>query len=304
MNDNDELARLRRALAEEQRRRKEEQRRREEEQLRREEAENRRKEEQRRREEAESRAKKSQPLRLEPYLKACHTLSLAIEVVTDPTMTTQGGATDPVGRVYPRRIIPWDDFPERQGKIWNQLFDPSFTSEHIFPSEHQMEYVRSIISPISSEHGLRYYERETVENAVQKLVSAVYKNPRLRRRFSLRGTVTFESHTNLGPIDSEPFQLTSLSGDSAGDIVSVRPPRRAVKIKGKGNRADQFCIYSTSDSARVPAMAIEYKAPHKLTQDEIVTGLASEIQPDRDVINKDDKGFAFAAKWLTAAIVT
>ncbi|KAK3899972.1 hypothetical protein C8A05DRAFT_46078 [Staphylotrichum tortipilum] len=51
-------------------------------------------------------------------------------------------------------------------------------------------------------------------------------------------------------------------------------------------------------------MAIEYKAPHKLSQDEIVTGLASEIQPDRDVINKDGDGFAFAAKRLAAAVVT
>ena len=41
---------------------------------------------------------------------------------------------------------------------------------------------------------------------------------------------------------------------------------------------------SQADGANIPAMTIEYKAPHKLSQDEIVTGLASEIQPERDVI--------------------
>jgi hypothetical protein len=51
-------------------------------------------------------------------------------------------------------------------------------------------------------------------------------------------------------------------------------------------------------------MAIEYKAPYKLSQDEIVTGLSSEIQPERDVVNKDGDGFAFAAKALAAAVVT
>jgi hypothetical protein len=29
----------------------------------------------------------------------------------------------------------------------------------------------------------------------------------------------------------------------------------------------------------------------KLSRDEIVTGLASEVQPERDVINKDGEGF-------------
>ena len=54
----------------------------------------------------------------------------------------------------------------------------------------------------------------------------------------------------------------------------------------------------------LPATAIEYKAPHKLSQDELVTGLVSEIQPKRDVINKDGGDFAFAAKALTTAVVT
>jgi hypothetical protein len=50
-----------------------------------------REEEQRRREEAEERAGASQPLTLHQYLETCHSLSLAIEVVTDSSLTTQGG---------------------------------------------------------------------------------------------------------------------------------------------------------------------------------------------------------------------
>ena len=51
-------------------------------------------------------------------------------------------------------------------------------------------------------------------------------------------------------------------------------------------------------------MAIEYKAPQKLNQEEVVTGLASEICPDRDVINKEGDGFDFSSKVLATAIVT
>ena len=172
--------------------------------------------------------------------------------------------------------------------------------------------MRSLISPISSEHGLRYFERDVVENAVQKLVSSVYENALLRDRLGLRGVVTFESHTNLGTTDdnlSEHLEYISLTEASAGGAAptptaAARNPRRPTKGKGKGNRADNFCIYRTSNGANIPTTAIEYKAPHKLSQDEVVTGLESEIQPERDVINKDGEGFAFAAKVLAAAVVT
>lgn len=37
----------------------------------------------------------------------------------------------------------------------------------------------------------------------------------------------------------------------------------------------------------VPGLAVEYKPPHELSVDEIITGVEKEIQPDRDVINQD-----------------
>jgi tRNA A-37 threonylcarbamoyl transferase component Bud32 len=124
----------------------------------------------------------------------------------------------------------------------------------------------------------------------------------------LLGIVTFESHTNLGTTDvSESIEHMSIGRDDAGATAS-NPRSLGTKVRrrarGKGNQADQFCIYRISDGRNVPAVAIEYKAPHKLSRDEIVTGLASEIQPERDVINKDGEGFAFASRSLAAAVVT
>ena len=63
-------------------------------------------------------------------------------------------------------------------------------------------------------------------------------------------------------------------------------------------------MYRASDSQKVPALAIEYKAPHKLSVDEVVTGLKSEIWPERDVINRDCRGFAFIARALATAVIT
>ncbi|KAI3547767.1 hypothetical protein CABS03_15204 [Colletotrichum abscissum] len=270
-----------------------------------------RNEEQRRREQAEELAKAAQPQTLPYYLASCHSLSLAIEVVTDRTLTTQGDTTNPTGRIFPRRIVPWDDFATRQQEIWDQLSNSgTFASRPMFPSPHQLDYVMSLISPISSETGLRNFQRDTVENAVQKLVDEAYSDTQLRSDIGLQGTVTFESHTNLGQTDealSEPMEQLSIERDDidAAAIPSRLPSRKPRRrARGKGNRADQFCIYRTSDGRNSPALAIEYKAPHKLRRDEVVTGLESEIRPERDVITKDGEGFGFASRSLVAAVVT
>lgn len=302
----DEIARLRALLEEEQRRREEAEKIAEEEQ-------SLRKEEQRRREEAEKLAEESRPQALRQYLEACHSLSLAIQVVTDRSLTTQGDTTNPTGRIFPRRIIPWDNFPTRQENIWDRLLiDQPFCSDAIFPSSHQLDYVASLISPITSETGLRHFERDTVENAVQKLVDEAYNDEQLRVRLGIQGSVTFESHTNLGDtVDavSESIEHMTIAENSGTDATTPAPKRPRPKAhrkagKGKSGPADQFCIYRRSDGRNVPALAIEYKAPHKLTRDEVVTGLREEIRPEHDVIDKDGKGFAFASRYLTAAVIT
>jgi hypothetical protein len=57
--------------------------------------------EQRRRVEAEASARPSQLNTIHECLRACYELSLAIEVVTDPSLITQGDRTKPAGRLFP-----------------------------------------------------------------------------------------------------------------------------------------------------------------------------------------------------------
>ncbi|KAI1765262.1 hypothetical protein GGR53DRAFT_465612 [Hypoxylon sp. FL1150] len=292
----DEIENLRRLLQEEQHRRQQ--------------AEGDAAEQRRRREVAEELAKGSLPQTLPQYLDSCHSLSLQIRVVTDPSSTTQGDTTNPVGRIFPRRIIPWEEFAAGQEEAWEKLSVGSpFSSQAAFPSSHQLDYVASVMHPISSETDLRHFELVTVEHAVKKLVDEAYNDLLVRARLGIRGSVTFESHTNLGndAVDavSTSVEHMSIGGNRAAGAATldiVRAFRRAVG--GNGGSADQFCIYRTSDGPNVPALAIEYKAPHKLTRDEVVTGLSSEIQPERDVINRDGEDFAFASRSLVAAVIT
>ncbi|KAG9228961.1 hypothetical protein BJ875DRAFT_489361 [Amylocarpus encephaloides] len=332
----EELAELRRQLANEQRRstqaeaqaaeeqtrREEEQRRREEEQRRREEEQRRREEEQRRREAAEADAEQSRPTNLVDYLKSCHVFSLALEVVTDKTLTTQGDTTKPAGRPFPQRIVPWGDFSIQQEAVWEKLsVSAPFTSQRVYPSAHQLDYVQKYLDPVSSELGLRHYARDTVENPVRTLIQGIHRNDQLREQLRLGGTLMFESHTNLGKT-SEPLIEEEVGQMSISESNTSQSERRRTKSKGnevgkKGKRdmagggsrgitgsADQFCIYELADGQRVPVVLIEYKAPHKLPLAEIVVGLRGVIRPAEEVINKEGDDLEFLSKSLVAAVVT
>ncbi|KAI1158977.1 hypothetical protein F5B18DRAFT_656105 [Nemania serpens] len=180
------------------------------------------------------------------------------------------------------------DVPKEAKNIWALLDGQPFCVAAIFPSAHQLDYVATLISPIASETGLRHFARDTIENAVQKQIDAAYNDEQLRADLGIQGSATFENHTNLGgSVDSitKSIEHINIAQGGTGATTPPSPPAET---------ASNQC-----QSRNVPALAIEYKAPHKLTRDEVVTGLR-EIQPERDVINKDNK--SFASRWLVAAV--
>lgn len=83
-----------------------------------------------------------------------------LDTRTNATLTTQGDATDPVNRLYPKRIVPWLDFPQLQEQIWRK-FGRTFTAPPLFPSDTQIDYIvtkvqnRPIYWAIASQHTRR-----------------------------------------------------------------------------------------------------------------------------------------------------
>ncbi|KFY03461.1 hypothetical protein V490_00180, partial [Pseudogymnoascus sp. VKM F-3557] len=318
----------------------EEQRLREEEQRKSKQAEARAEEEQRRREAAEA---GSQLKNLIEYLETCHSFSLALKVITDKSLSTRGDTTVPAGRPYPQRIVPWGDFPAQQEKIWEKLsispdfnsqrvfpsahqldyvrkyLDPIASSQRVFPSAHQLDYVRKYLDPIGSEITLRHYARETVENPVRTLIEEIHKHEQLREQLQLRGVMMFESHTNLAqPIEqsmenemehmsiSEPntSRTGRNSGKGKGKQVGGQHNTRGASWRKRVGSADQFCITEQSDGQMVPVVSIEYKAPHKFPLAQIIAGLNGEIRPGDEIINKEGDDFDFLSKSLVAAVIT
>ncbi|RYP93278.1 hypothetical protein DL770_000567 [Monosporascus sp. CRB-9-2] len=99
-----------------------------------------------------------------------------------------GTTTDPVGHVYQRRIILWNNV----AACWEEILDhvslaADFRSGPNLPSSHQLNYGASFISPISSEIELRVFGCDTVENAAQGLMNKAYDDNPLRAHPGLHG---------------------------------------------------------------------------------------------------------------------
>ncbi|KAJ5142475.1 uncharacterized protein N7515_001262 [Penicillium bovifimosum] len=263
-----------------------------------------------------------QPNTLLHLLDRCHhSLSQAIQVEADATLTTQGDATDPVNRLYPKHIVPWLDFPQLQEQVWEK-FDrtAAFTSRPLFPSDAQIDYVVTNIQnkPIYSEASLRNFEQETVDNFVEKVIKALRDDEPLRQEFGIQGRVTFYDRAN----PSETSLENSLEQMNLQDARTPQRPANSRRGRGGGRgretaqrqkrdgtarrrnrRADQFCVHLVANERQIPVYTVEFKAPHKVTAPELVAGL-HQIDLVRDVIDQEGDTFEFYATRLVAAVVT
>ncbi|GAA81977.1 metalloprotease m41 ftsh [Aspergillus luchuensis IFO 4308] len=264
---------------------------------------------------AEQRASQAEQ-RVEPstllgLLEGCHELSLAIRVEVDATLTTQGDPTNPVNRLRPKRLVPWEGFPASQEAIW-EAFDnegPGFSTHRAFATKDQLDLIRHGILPIRSELHLQYFQRDTVDRFVNSILKEIHKNDRLRRRFKLHGHLSFEDNNNAAdmtsPLETSMQQLRI--ADSVQHVPSTRgrarSAQRPIHRRRRNRRADQFCVHVISDDQRVPVYAVEHKAPHKLSLAEILAGL-HEMDLEKDVINTDGDSFEYHATRLVAAVIT
>ena len=121
------------------------------------------------------------------------------------------------------------------------------------------------------------------------------KDDQLQEDLGIHGRIRFENQARF-----RNAEVDELSGHVDKLRVSGEDPGRR-----RNTRADQFCVLrGFDDTSARPVLPIEYKAPHKLTIEEISTGLQGDICPETDVIGRDEGSFAFRCKNLLAAVVT
>lgn len=130
----------------------------------------------------------------------------------------------------------------------------------MYPSATNLDYLQTMIEPIGSEDELRFLERLLVEDMVKKIFEEMDKDEQLDVNLHARGRISFENQARF----REAEVTAAMEGMSVSGTVTSQP---------RNTRADQFCVLRSKDGIARPVVAIEYKAPHKLTIKEICTGL-------------------------------
>lgn len=178
---------------------------------------------------------------------------------------------------------------------------------------------------VRPELDLSYFQRQTVETPVASVVRQLHANPQLRQIFSLHGDVTFENHANtltdeqsieedmdsLSLNHTEPRRSSRLAAklgpvglsSAASAAQPTRRDRNAPRPRRSRPRADQFCVYNKGPERKVPALIIEYKAPHKLSLAHIKAGL-QDMDLDEVVRVQKEESPEVLCRRVVAAVIT
>lgn len=254
-------------------------------------------------------------LTLLDYLHETHeNLQKSITVCTIKKETTQGDITDPTGKLCPRKIEQWADFPLVQKRLWDRLGDANstFSSEELFDSRDFLGRLRAMIKghQISSEDDTAFVASLSLETPVANILEKMHQDSDIARAFKLDGEkLTFENHGNAVSEDQEiTRRIEQLEVQTPGphkdDINAKSFGRQADQSSKRAYmHADQICLYR-KDGINELTLIVEYKAPHKLTLDTIHNGLRP-MDPFDEVANRvDAAGLKAKAQFQVAAAIT
>ena len=260
---------------------------------------------------------KTQSATLEELLEHCHhKLFCHFQVETDKSLTTQGDVTNPTGKICPKRLRAWSQFPKLQQEAFDRYYallhpkDTFDNAKRIFIDTHSISQTGNVHlknKKISSEDDLLLFESFAVADMVRHIVSQISEYEELRSALNLDvgASVTFANHANALNAGDVELQVQR--------PPTTPPPMMTASYDhgGKLTKSDNYCIYQAQGQHRKLAYAVEMKAPHKVTKEILRTGL-HDMELSKDVINRttipgaNDQAslFKYHAERITAAVLT
>ncbi|KAG5950571.1 hypothetical protein E4U57_007558 [Claviceps arundinis] len=245
--------------------------------------------EERRRREAEERERR---LTLADYLHSCHTSDELPEVKAVGTSATRSRshARNAAGRLCPRHIIPWKDFPNEISKVYDKLsMSESFFHDRILPSLPPLQGLELV----GCELHLRQRQQAVVIDAVDVLLEKVCEDPRLRETFDIAagGRVSFDDFEKKHP-----------------NVTLREKP----KTDSSFTRYCQTCDYRASgvDEKSRLVLLVLYEPPCQLTPAQMAMGLDGEnvIELGRSHVTNESHQTAdsitLESRRLAAAVIT
>lgn len=181
-------------------------------------------------------------------IRHCHSLFSRPLSAEDPSLSTKGTLSPPTGKHCPLRLRPWTECGFRQQDIYRSVCD-HLDAEQLFLSRNDLKALGNELDrPISSEQDLHGYERWGVDNRFRDIIQKLSDKPAARDEFNLSDGVSFENHAN-----------------------ALNHPQPTNSSNSPPSKPDQFCI--RRGTSRTILTTVEYKPPHKLSVENIRSGL-------------------------------
>ncbi|KAJ2901856.1 hypothetical protein MKZ38_001335 [Zalerion maritima] len=159
---------------------------------------------------------------------------------------------------------------------------------------------------LANEKDLEYLQHSTVEDPVRLVVGCLAAEAEIQNEFRIGNGIVFENHPNaLSDVADEPTERRAA-------LAAITPGGYGTDLNQR--RPDQICVYkSNKDDRNLRSMAfiVEYKPPHKLTQEHLRLGLRP-MDISKEVVNRSTKPadgetealFQYYSDRLAAAAVT
>ncbi|KIE00682.1 Protein kinase-like domain protein, partial [Metarhizium majus ARSEF 297] len=247
---------------------------------------------------------------LKEYIEACHDVFLQFSVQQNKSLTSKGSITNPSGKTCPTNIVPWTGFLTEQMHHLDELFGSFPLYERLFDSKHWLSRLGGKVSrEIANEKMLEKFMHLAIEDPVQSIIKQLV-NKNILVQYRIGRGVIFENH---------PSAISDVAlGDDNRVPAPPQAPARPASTFSQKLRPDQICVYRNVNEAasmeeRNLLLIEEYKAPHKLTADQLRAGLRQKIDILEDIVNnpkvpKEEEDpqayYEYYAKALTAAAIT
>lgn len=223
------------------------------------------------------------------FIRHCHDqYSKPLQAAPSPCPEEPVPRPIPTEKVCPRRLEPWAECAAEQEQLYRRVC-AFFSRERVFDTlgdiQRWGEDVRSGEGQIRDERALAYYQRAWVENQVGCIVKQLWESPLAREVFRLeRDGISFA--WDLG----SAFILQSHKEDDDALEGGI----------------DAFSVYRGEGQERL-LLTGEYKAPDRLTMEELRVGLRpgefyEEVVLGGDVPGEEDRAENEAVRLVGAAL--
>ncbi|EGD93787.1 serine/threonine protein kinase [Trichophyton tonsurans CBS 112818] len=239
--------------------------------------------------EREQRQQATQKTTLDEYLWGCHRLMSVPIRVRNVEHSTQGSINKPTGKVCPRYLREWGDCSGILQYFYQRVYDFLQHERLFFPLITLEGLGQFLDQPIGSEKDIEFYGRLAVERHVHNIIKQLCKIEEAREDFQLGEEITFENHANT---------IDDPDNDTDADYSSIIDHAFAY----------QFCIHKVKGGATTLLTTVEYKPPHKLSPENLQSGLRpmdlweEVVQRDVKTIPPEEK-IQYNAEKISASVL-